>query len=38
MSVRSRTVDAVFSMLEGIASLYDFVSRLRRPRKPKPKK
>lgn len=30
MTIRSRTVDAVFWTLEGVASLYDFVRRFRR--------
>ncbi len=30
MSARSRTVDAVFTVLEGIAALYDFVRGLRK--------
>lgn len=30
MTLRSRAVDAVFTALEGIAALYDFVSRFRK--------
>ena len=32
MSARSRAVDAVFGGLELVASLYDFVRQMRRPR------
>lgn len=36
MTLRSRAVDAVFTALEGIAALYDFVRRYRVSRSYKP--
>lgn len=36
MTLRSRAVDALFTGLEGIAALYDFVRGLQRRREPAP--